>query len=80
MTCVPGSVSTTTSLFIYRYSRWTYDTAAPNQEVTAQDVENACRLSKADEFIDRLEGGYQTYGRSRGTNLSGGRRQRLCYG
>ena len=54
------------------------DGAAPNQEVTAQDVENACRLSKADEFIDRLEGGYQHMVAQGGTNLSGGQRQRLA--
>ena len=52
--------------------------AAPNQEVTAQDVENACRLSKADEFIDSLEGGYQHMVAQGGTNLSGGQRQRLA--
>ena len=52
--------------------------AAPNQEVTAQDVENACRLSKADEFIDRLEGGYQHMVAQGGTNLSGGQPQRLA--
>lgn len=52
--------------------------AAPNQEITAQDVENACRLSKADEFIDRLEGGYQHMVAQGGTNLSGGQRQRLA--
>lgn len=52
--------------------------AAPNQEITAQDVENACRLSKADEFINRLEGGYQYMVAQGGTNLSGGQRQRLA--
>lgn len=52
--------------------------AAPNQEITAQDVENACRLSKADEFIDRLEGGYQHMVAQGCTNLSGGQRQRLA--
>ena len=52
--------------------------AAPNQEVTAQDVENACHLSKADEFINRLEGGYQYMVAQGGTNLSGGQRQRLA--
>ena len=52
--------------------------AAPNQEITAQDVENACRLSKADEFIDRLEGGYQHMVAQGGTNLSGGQQQRLA--
>ena len=52
--------------------------AAPNQEITAQDVENACRLSMADEFINRLEGGYQYMVSQGGTNLSGGQRQRLA--
>ena len=52
--------------------------AAPNQEITTQDVENACRLSKADEFINRLEDGYQYMVAQGGTNLSGGQRQRLA--
>ena len=52
--------------------------AAPNQEITTQDVENACRLSRADEFISRLEGGYQYMVAQGGTNLSGGQRQRLA--
>lgn len=52
--------------------------AAPNQEITAQDVENACRLSRADEFINRLEDGYQYMVAQGGTNLSGGQRQRLA--
>ena len=52
--------------------------AAPNQKITPQDVENACRLSRADEFINRLEGGYQYMVAQGGTNLSGGQRQRLA--
>ena len=52
--------------------------AAPNQDITTQDVENACRLSRADEFISRLEGGYQYMVAQGGTNLSGGQRQRLA--
>ena len=52
--------------------------AAPNQKITTQDVENACRLSRADEFISRLEGGYQYMVAQGGTNLSGGQRQRLA--
>ena len=52
--------------------------ATPKQEITAQDVENACHLSKADEFINRLEGGYQYMVAQGGTNLSGGQRQRLA--
>ena len=52
--------------------------AAPNQTITSQDVENACRLSKADEFIHRLDGDYQYMVSQGGTNLSGGQRQRLA--
>ena len=52
--------------------------AVPSQEITTQDVENACRLSRADEFINRLEGGYQYMVAQGGTNLSGGQRQRLA--
>ena len=52
--------------------------AVPNQTITSQDVENACRLSKADEFINRLDGGYQYMVSQGGTNLSGGQRQRLA--
>ena len=52
--------------------------AAPNQDISVQDIENACRLSKADEFISRLEGGYQYIVSQGGTNLSGGQRQRLA--
>lgn len=52
--------------------------AAPNQQITTQDIANACRLSRADEFINRLEGGYQYMVAQGGTNLSGGQRQRLA--
>ena len=52
--------------------------AASDQVLSAEDVENACRLSKADEFINRLDGGYQYMVSQGGTNLSGGQRQRLA--
>ena len=52
--------------------------AASNQVLSAEDVENACHLSKADEFINRLDGGYQYMVSQGGTNLSGGQRQRLA--
>ena len=52
--------------------------AAPSQDISVQDIENACRLSKADEFISRLEGGYQYIVSQGSTNLSGGQRQRLA--
>ena len=52
--------------------------AASGQAMSVEDVENACRLSKADEFINRLDGGYQYMVSQGGTNLSGGQRQRLA--
>ena len=52
--------------------------AASNQVLSPEDVENACHLSKADEFINRLDGGYQYMVSQGGTNLSGGQRQRLA--
>ena len=52
--------------------------AASGQVLSVEDVENACHLAKADEFINRLEGGYQYMVSQDGTNLSGGQRQRLA--
>ena len=52
--------------------------AASDQALSPEDVENACHLSKADEFINRLDGGYQYMVSQGGTNLSGGQRQRLA--
>ena len=52
--------------------------AAPNQQIATQDIENACRLSRAGEFINRLEGRYQYMVAQGGSNLSGGQRQRLA--
>ena len=52
--------------------------AASEQVLSVEDVENACHLAKADEFINRLDGGYQYMVSQGGTNLSGGQRQRLA--
>lgn len=52
--------------------------AASDQVLSVEDVENACHLAKADEFINRLDGGYQYTVSQGGTNLSGGQRQRLA--
>lgn len=51
---------------------------ASGQVLSVEDVENACHLAKADEFINRLDGGYQYTVSQGGTNLSGGQRQRLA--
>ena len=38
----------------------------------------ACRLACADEFIEKMPDGYNTYIEQGGTNVSGGQKQRLC--
>ena len=52
--------------------RWGKDDA------TDEECIQACRLACADEFIDRLPDGYNTWIEQGGTNVSGGQRQRLC--
>ena len=47
-------------------------------EATDQEIEEACRMACADEFIQRMPNGYDTYIEQGGTNVSGGQKQRLC--
>ena len=49
-----------------------------NENADDEEIAEACRLAQADEFITRLENGYDTYIEQGGTNVSGGQRQRLC--
>lgn len=44
----------------------------------SEELDAACRLSCADEFIGRLPNGYDTSLNQDSVNLSGGQRQRLC--
>lgn len=49
-----------------------------NPEATREDCVHACQLACADEFIDKMPDGYDTYIEQGGTNVSGGQKQRLC--
>ena len=45
---------------------------------TDEQLEEACRLANAHEFISSFPDGYDTYIEQGGTNVSGGQKQRLC--
>ncbi len=49
-----------------------------NEQATDAELEEACRLAQADEFIQQFPHGYDTYIEQGGTNVSGGQKQRLC--
>ena len=49
-----------------------------NENATDAEMEEACRLAQADEFIRSFPDGYDTYIEQGGTNVSGGQKQRLC--
>jgi ATP-binding cassette subfamily B protein len=48
-----------------------------NPTATLEQVHEACRIARVDEFIHRLPKGYYTVVGERGVRLSGGQRQRL---
>lgn len=49
-----------------------------NENATDEELMNVCRLAQADEFIEKMPDGYDTYIEQGGTNVSGGQKQRLC--
>lgn len=48
------------------------------EDATDEEISEACRIACVDEFIDRLERGYDTELGQGGVNVSGGQKQRLC--
>ena len=49
-----------------------------NEDATLEDIIEACKLSKSDEFINKLPLRYETMLEENGANLSGGQKQRLA--
>ena len=49
-----------------------------NKEATLEECREACRLACAEEFIEKMPDGYDTYIEQGGANVSGGQKQRLC--
>lgn len=49
-----------------------------NKNITLDDVKKAANIAYADEFIEKLDNGYDTMLSPKASNLSGGQKQRLC--
>ncbi len=49
-----------------------------NPNATREELEHACRVACAHDFIQSFPDGYNTHIEQGGTNVSGGQRQRLC--
>ena len=47
-------------------------------DATEDECREVCELACADEFIDRMPDGYNTWIEQGGSNVSGGQKQRLC--
>lgn len=49
-----------------------------NPHATDAEIEEACKLAQAAEFVESFPDKYDTYIEQGGTNVSGGQKQRLC--
>ena len=47
------------------------------EDATQEEIDEACRIACVDEFIDRLDNGYDTELGQGGVNVSGGQKQRI---
>lgn len=47
-------------------------------DATQEEIENACKIAQAHDFVTSFPDGYQTNLGQGGVNLSGGQKQRLC--
>lgn len=48
------------------------------EDATDEEIKRACNIACVNEFIDRLDNGYDTDLGQGGVNVSGGQKQRLC--
>lgn len=48
------------------------------EDATDEEIQKACDIAYVNEFIDRLDNGYDTDLGQGGVNVSGGQKQRLC--
>ncbi len=63
---------------VYLFSGSVYDNIAYGRpDATLDEIRHAAELAGADEFIEKLPDGYDTYIGERGVKLSGGQKQRL---
>jgi ATP-binding cassette subfamily B protein len=49
-----------------------------NENATDEEMETACKLAQAHDFVTSFPEGYNTKIEQGGTNVSGGQKQRLC--
>jgi len=49
-----------------------------NEHATDEEIEEACKLAQAHDFVASFPEGYDTFIEQGGTNVSGGQKQRLC--